>query len=148
MLGNATDAALALTGPKEFWISDGCTRSVYLINGVIYKVEFEEGANQKELENLARLATLEDIPDELAIPNSFMWHGQVLAMDYIVGDDAGACFSCEGSRLDCRHCAEGDAQMSPETLRWLNENGIYDVIQDSENILRVDNLVYLIDAAA
>ena len=38
--------------------------------------------------------------------------------------------------------------MSPETLKWLNENGIYDVIQDSKNILRIDNLVYLIDAAA
>lgn len=93
MVGNAADAALALTHPREFLLSDdGCSRVTYLINGVVYKVN-----RGRFLDNEEEFHNANDIRDIMAtfdvfVPEVSMF-GPVLAMEYINGEPTGECLS-------------------------------------------------------
>lgn len=107
MIGNETDAALALTHPDTFLYSDeGSSRIVYLINGVIYKVDRNHYRdNAYEFDMYQKMTG--NLPTGVFLPEMSLYriNGQdVIAAEFIDGIPTGDCIdtllglpcTCEG----------------------------------------------------
>lgn len=141
MTGNIVDATAAYwneTTVFEF----GTARRVYLINGVIYKVDDECGANNAEMTNYLRIRDTAFIPSYIAIPEITEYEVNdeiVLAMEYVDGEFIGECFSeFTGGICDC-----GTPHLSPEvseTIRALDITDLHD-----GNVIVSDGIYHIID---
>ena len=141
MTGNATDAALALTHPRHFLLSDeGCSRVVYLINGVVYKVN-----RGRFLDNEEEFYNGEAMREAMRADNVFIpamaMYGDVLAMEYISGELTGECMaSVIGLPCDCP-----DMCIPAPMLAHLTNMGWRDAAYG--NAIWCDGSLYLIDVA-
>lgn len=137
----AADAALAATRPAEFLLSDdGTSREVYLINGVVYKVN--RGAfldNEDEFHNINAMREV------FAANNAFLpcvaMFGDVLAMEHIEGELTGECFAGDaGLPCDCpTMCLPAPVVANLVSFGWRDPaygNAIY-----------CDGALYIIDLA-
>lgn len=138
MIGNAADAALTLTDPEEFLLSDdGGTRKVYLINGIVYKVErsgINYSCNVTENMNINGGMTL---PEGFKFPKASLYTIDgvpVLAMEYIAGIAKAACYCFE----DEEHDASCMRRKDEEILRNLIDVGGFNVIYNDEGAFVID----------
>lgn len=101
MTGNATDAAEAVRRANEDYTygllsDDGTSRITYLINGIVYKVDRDDGgANYAEWRNYSDLSR-ETLPAPFRIPNMSAYgsgRDMVIAADYINGTPIGECYA-------------------------------------------------------
>lgn len=153
MIGTYEDAALALSeannGFTDHLFSDfGSTRYVYLINGVIYKVNRFEydvqfgNANQSEYENAHFLSDM--LPDICALPKMHLFEidgHAVLASEFIDGMQTGECSSA-WTGLECE---DDGACMSINLLEHLESLGWSDPAWG--NAIVSNGKYYLIDVA-
>lgn len=139
MVGNAKDAALALTHPREFLLSDeGCSRVTYLINGVVYKINrfrFLDNEDEYETANALRAAFR---AENVVIPEVSLY-GSVLAMEYIEGEVTGECYSAF-EECDCPDMCISDAMVANLTMIGWRDPAY-------GNAMWVDGSLYIIDLA-
>lgn len=146
MTGNATDAARALMFHEcRSWAHafsrDGSTRTVFLINGVIYKVEDYgfQGINAIEYDNMRNMSSV--LPAGVFFPAASLFtigDVDVIAMEYIRGQAIYQC-ACDFSGDKCDPCCMTD-----------EERDILVPIMDDPsgfNAIRTDTGVYIIDVA-
>lgn len=148
MIGNQNDARLALhaaeVGDYTYLLSnEGTTRYAFLINGVVYKVEYSGdywSANRSEYNNAARLRTT--LPEGFSVPEVEMY-GDVLAMEYVEGRPTGECIAAYvGEPCDC------DSEcMDPLVLDDLANLGWMDPAWGNAIVEWETGLTYLIDVA-
>jgi len=103
-IGNLDAATLAATHPIDYYFSEGSSRTVYLIDGVIYKVQSTFMLdNEIETENSEAMGCL--LPDGFAIPQMTLYRTDtinVLACEYIEGVISGDCVNNYlGLKCDC-----------------------------------------------
>lgn len=141
MVGTYANAARALecfeAGNRDCLLSDiGSSRMVYLIDNVVYKVEFELGFNVQEV-NRAKL--FRDTPG-VAVPDITLYSNNVLAMEYIPGLEAGFCNAIGISDCDCF-----DVQHMPEGLM----HELMDIGWDCTmgNAIWLDGVYHIVDMA-
>jgi hypothetical protein len=151
MIGSHADAARALiaydTGDNEFLLSDeGTTRAVYLINGVIYKVNRVENGiwDINEME-WTRYLNMNDLPRGVFLPEMFLYRvGEVnvMASEFIDGIPIGECMSCDMGDP----CEDPEFCMDPILIEELHHNFGW---SDSAwgNAVECDGVIYLIDVA-
>lgn len=140
MIGNLVDATLAQR--RHFPMFDrGSARDVYLINGIIYKVETEEDANNVEFANLINIT---DIPANIGIPD-FSMHvvdgRPVMAMEYISGVKVYTCQCFDIGLYECD--CDTECILTGDILARLKSVGLTDfvygnVIYDGETYWIVD----------
>lgn len=139
MIGNAADAALALTRPSDLILSlDGTAREVYLINGVVYKVAI--GWYRDNEQEYINITTMGDIPAAICLPEVALY-GDVIAMEYISGTPTGSCIDCDTGDL----CQYGDC-MPIDIAEMFHVLGFTDLTHG--NVIIKDGLYYLIDAVS
>ena len=142
MTGNAAHAALAATHPDEFLFSDfGCSRIVYLIDGVIYKVQRNPFYRDNEFEFAAGQALSGNLPEGYAIPEMEMF-GNVLAMAYIDGEPTGECTDIQLG-LPCSHAGSNEECIPADILDRIN--GWDDPAYGNALIEYETGITYLID---
>lgn len=95
MIGNEDNARLALDGYLRLLSAHGSTRIVYIADDVVYKIEAygEIGTNLAEYDNASRLNAI--LPEGYFVPEVALYDftdGNVLAMDYITGQEMGECY--------------------------------------------------------
>ena len=104
-LGTRTDAALALSFKhdiNQYWIGEGGTRSVYLINGIAYKVPKNDWTNQRELTIYDCLDTT-NWPEWLKVPRMTGYSiGDriVIAAEFVPGIPSMWCEECSVDNHD------------------------------------------------
>lgn len=139
MIGNLADATAAFNREVPEY-DRGSSRKVYLIDGVIYKIDLVAYCNEDEWKNYRSLSR-KKLPDYLAIPkmSRYVVHGQtVIASEFIDGIPLGECFDrwlglpCEGS-MEC--------------LPLAVENAVHEYIDDAVygNIIVSNGIYYLVD---
>ena len=148
MIGNKEDAKRALMGEGKY-IGEGCTRKCFLIDDVVYKVEFcpPDQINFFEAENLDRMATIPNPP--IIIPPCTLWdvhdddgeEFSVIAMPYYEGSETGMCYECEFGK----ECIDEDC-VPKKILDGLSANRIDDSAYGNF-IFTLDSEFVLIDAA-
>lgn len=98
MIGNETDAALALTGDAPVFSYAGSTRTVYLIDNVIYKVNkmgdevWDDNASEWEHFLILR----DRLPSPFRVPEMTLYtigNEAIIAAEYITGSHTGECSS-------------------------------------------------------
>ena len=149
MIGNAADAALALhdylSDSQTYLLSDfGCSRMVYLINGVIYKVNRrgygDYNANVAEYKQYQKIRYV--LPTGVTVPDMFIWDidgHTILASEYIEGALTGECYSMS-IPCDCPDKCIDDALVSAlYNLGW--DDPSYG------NAIWSGDMLYLIDIA-
>ena len=144
MIGNQTDADLAATSyfvnDFTYLLSDeGGSRMVYLINGVVYKVEmYHDGDNTREYENAIRLQSIIEPP--FLIPDVSLFSHEdmtVIAMEYIEGFAKSRCY-CFGEEECTAFCLPSEvADMASKFINDVSGN----------NVIETDDAYYLIDLA-
>lgn len=141
-IGNLHDARHADTCPQAHYIDAGTTRQVYLIDGVIYKVESvmfsdDQGANQREFD---RYLTLRDmLPEGFRIPEMTLYSNGVLACEFIEGAPTGECFDeWAGMPCECNGLC-----ISIDTLKPIRDLGMHDL--GYGNVIANDIAYWLID---
>lgn len=145
MVGNFRDASIAL---YDFVIGDyshilsreGSTRIVYLINGVVYKIDRGGYANVNECEYEA-IRMPKVLPDNVFYPEVSLYRVSdidVLAMEYIRGQAIYQCIDRD----------TGDT-CDPMCMTDKELDLLVDLIDDPSgmNVIRTDNGYYIIDAA-
>ena len=137
MVGNANDAALAGNSPVEFFLDEGCSRAVFLINDVVYKIEHDSFYH----ENLTEFDKMRNNrPKTFAFPEVSMY-GNVLAMECIVGIPTGACYNCcIGEPCPYGDCLPFDIISEAYTL------GIEDTAHG--NFILANGVYYCVDAVS
>lgn len=149
MIGNESDAALAynewLIGDFEhLWSSEGSSRYVFLIDGVIYKVNItpQYDFNDREYANYCEWAG--NLPENVRIPEMSLYRvadTTVIASEFIEGIDTG---DCSDSFFGLPCTCDGVC-MPKETVEILNDMGWVD---DSwGNAIVRDGIYYLVDIA-
>jgi hypothetical protein len=131
MVGNAHDAANALTGT---YVGEGCSRIVYRIGDVVYKVNTTEfNSNLDEYLSGERLR--DNVPAPFIVPPMSLY-GDVLAMPYYDGTHMGECYCLphEACSDDCM----------PESLAVVARSIGCDV-STWGNTMTVGEDIYLID---
>jgi hypothetical protein len=136
MVGNENDAALALSGNLPM-IGEGCTRRVYLSDGVVYKVEYFDTVHHTSNADEYALASTLVVPAGMAIPNVTLYPNGVLAMEYVDGEYRGECY--------CLPNEEHYGCHDDETTARLSEIGL-DVPTWGNTVYR-DGMLWLIDLA-
>lgn len=140
MIGTAENAALALTDPRQFVLSDdGSTRSVYLIDGVVYKREHWYGINSTEYDNI--LNGKADLPEGVSYPEVSLYTidgTDVIAMEYVKGMAIYECY-CEDMGDPCSDMCMTDKE----------RDILIDCLDDpsGRNVIRCDSGYVIIDAA-
>lgn len=144
MIGNAADAREALTDHQadicdNLFSREGSTRTVYLINDVLYKVEDIAGINAEEYDVI--LNTRDILPDNIRFPQTSLFDidgNAVIACERISGQVKYAC-ACEYSGdicdIVCFTAVEYDI-----VCDFLND-------PSGMNVIISDNVYYIIDAA-
>lgn len=130
MVGNWTDAAQALEDFNRHIFDnvlswEGTTRCVFLINGVVYKVQWRDADHDNLAEYRHGLSYRPLVPANVHIPDmTIYWIGEtpVLAMEYIDGSPSGECID-EYVGTECSH--DGKC-MSNKLISDLTEMGWYD----------------------
>jgi hypothetical protein len=146
MVGNATDAAFAVAlyeaGDTDiaypYFLGAGCSRHVYLVNGVAYKVNtggFQDNEDEFHTANHIRgiMATFNVVVPEVSM------FGDVLAMEYIDGELTGECWS----PVDPCDCP--DKCLSDGLVANLTHFGWHDAAYG--NAMWHEGTLYLIDLA-
>lgn len=146
MTGNATDAARALMlhdcrSWAHAFSRDGSTRTVFLINGVIYKVEDYgyAGVNASEYDVMLNMRTA--LPAGVFFPEVSLFtigDVDVIAMDYIRGQAIYQCV-CDFTGDICDPCCMTDSERDILVPIMDDPSGF--------NAIRTDSGVYIIDAA-
>jgi hypothetical protein len=151
MIGNENDARTAydewLTGSFDhLFSSDGSSRYVFLIDGIIYKVNVSNGyiwdANKDEYNNAQTLAGI--LPANVRIPEMSLYTVDgysVLAAELITGTITGEC-SAEWTGLGCE---DGGVCLSDNLISELRDLGWDDSCWG--NAIRSGNIIYLVDVA-
>lgn len=152
MLGNKVNAKRALddynmtdgiTFNEDVFFSDeGCSRAVYKIDGIIYKVDRYDGySNKAEWTNYLKL-TKKTLPAGFFLPKTRLIDvdGEpVIAMEYIEGQAMSRCY-CWDSERHTESCM-------PEDVHNVVSNYIGDT--GGDNVIRTENGdYYLIDIAS
>ena len=138
MIGNQTDAALAADRLATFRFSDeGSSREVYLINGVIYKIN-RNFYMDNQSEFLRASTVFNNLPEGYAIPEVALY-GDVLAMEYIEGTLMGDCIDT----VLGMECSTPNECIDANDSEILNLMGWDD--QSYGNAIRRDGIIYLID---
>lgn len=150
MIGNEDDALTALMsydeGDRTFIFSrDGSSRIVYLIDGIIYKVNLDDSYdfNEREFNTAARLR--DNLPDNVRIPEMSIYrfrNESVLACEYISGIRTGECFD-KFVGMDCE-CPEKECL--PDNLATSLRNAGWDDTCYG-NAIWSDDILYLVDVA-
>jgi len=146
MTGNLKDAILAVkadrTRDREFLLTDcGSSRTVYLINGVVYKVDQSVPCwyNTQEFENINTMR--DSLPEGIYFPNVELFevfNQIVIAMDYIEGQAMAECHCLEFEECDPM-CMSDD--ILKRVKPYCDDTGGLNVIETSNGDL------YIIDAA-
>lgn len=148
MTGNLTDATAALTAAtrgtlENVFSMDGSSRAVFLINGVIYKVNRDtEDFNTEEFLMGNMLRPL--LPENVAIPQMSLFdiNGEtVLAMEFIDGILTGEC----SDRFFSTGCEDDGLCMSDRLIANLNKIGWTDSTWG--NAILSNGTYFLIDVA-
>ena len=119
--------------------ADGSTRMVYLINGVIYKVEGFEGTNEAEYDKI--LNTRESLPAGVFYPETslFTIDGEnIIAMEYIEGTAIYDCY-CVDMGDECDSVCMTDSEKFFLVCLIDDPSGM--------NIIRNIHGYYIVDAA-
>lgn len=129
MIGTPEDAALAYEGPYNLLLSTmGSTRAVYLINNVVYKIEYEgEYYNQFEYDKANTMRETLEVMG-IRVPKVELYANNVLAMEYIPGKATGECVgSYATGECDC-----AEYECFPEIIEsMLHSIGFYDTAYDN-----------------
>lgn len=145
MVGTSNDAMQALFWERsglrsKAWSRDGTTRNVYLINGVVYKIEHfgMEGINAVEHDTMLNMRN--SLPDNVSYPLTtlYSFNGiEVLAMEYIKGQAIYQCVD-DFTGEPCDDCC-----MTADEI-----NLLIDILDDPSgfNTIRTNNGYYIIDA--
>lgn len=144
MIGNYEDAKLAATLPYKYVLStNGSTRGVYLINNVVYKVEYDSYPfyNPLEYDN-ANTMREELLTLGICVPKVELFANNVLAMEYIAGEPTGECIpTFIGNECDC-----GEGQCFEDSIRdMLNSLDITDLAYG--NLMWSNGQLWIIDLA-
>lgn len=144
MIGNAVDAALAETCPEEFLYSDdGSSRLVYLINGVIYKVD-RRNYRDNEAEFLAYKNMTGKLPTGISLPKMSLFQigdREIIAAEFIRGIETGDCYD----KYLGLECLCGDECIDVGLLDALESIGWRDPTYG--NAILSDGTLYLVDLA-
>lgn len=143
MIGNSADAALAVAEYRQYspdyLLTDmGSTRMVYLINGIVYKVDiYDQSENESEYETITNMR--EHLPEGIHYPQVSLFHvlgGSVIAMEYITGQQIAQCYCM--SNEPC----------GPDCMTDDEYNMLFDVLPDScgYNVVRRGDGYWIIDA--
>lgn len=146
MVGNITDAFAALQDSRSYgdaFIDAGSSREVYLINGVIYKIDIVGGIqysfNKHEVDKANRLRSV--VNDDFVVPEYTLYDCDgtyVVACEYITGTLSGEC--TDRYFGGCTHT--DDSCMSDEMTDYLDSLG-YDISYG--NVIINNGKYYLID---
>lgn len=144
MIGNETDAALALARPSEYLYSDeGSSRSVYLIDGIIYKVDRGGYRCNEEEFNTAAILT-GNLPEGVFLPEMSLYRingADILAVEFLDGELTGECWALFlGLACDCPSPCLNDNIVSELSNAGWNDPAY-------GNAMWVDGSLYLIDVA-
>lgn len=143
MTGNAADAALALSeffsnSRRYVFSPDGTSRMVYLINGVIYKVEDIRGTNADEFDIMRNMR--DSLPMGVFYPEVSLFTisgDDVIAMEYIEGTAIYQCIDADtGDVCDSVCMTPQEAVFLPPLLN--DPSGM--------NVIRNEHGYYIIDA--
>lgn len=145
MVGTFEDASLALTESRarehaHLLSMDGSTRTVYLINGVVYKVEHYGVVreNRNEFETITR--ERDNLPEGVFYPEVSLFavgNTEIIAMSYIQGQAVAECY--------CTPDEECDDSCMPAHV-WEQVNGVLDDTGGFNVILNTEG-IWIIDAA-
>lgn len=146
MIGNREDAAAALEAFQwqecgDVLSFEGSSRIVYLINGVVYKVEFGhdgEGCNRNEY---GAMSAGNNLPENVFYPAVSLYDIEgtdVIAMEYIEGQAIASCWCDIGAEPHLDSC------MSPEEYALI---GPYLDDTGGMNVIRNDKGYWIVDAA-
>lgn len=141
MIGNETDARIALTDDYLAPYSvEGTARDIYLINGVIYKVEKADGANDAEWSHYQNMREIPLSP-YIRIPEMSRYRINdeiVIAAEFVNGVETGECFATwAGMTCDCPEpclspAIDSEIRRYVEDLAW-------------GNVIVSDGCYYLVD---
>lgn len=143
MIGNYEDALDALetfnSGDTYGILStDGTDRIVFLINNVVYKVEYGGGSynsNQNEYNNY--LSIRDYVSDPIRVPETSLFDidgVKVIAMEYIKGEAMAACYCVKGE--EHYRCLPDDILSKVEP--FIGDTGGMNVIYNGEAYYIVD----------
>lgn len=120
--------------------NSGTTRTVYLIDGIVYKVGYSWD-NRAEFDNISRKGHL--LPEGVYFPLTSLYEfgdRTVIAMEYIEGQAVGECYCDEYNEPHTDICIPKDV---------LNlVSGIIDDTGGLNVIIKDNGDIYIIDAAA
>ena len=122
-------------------VGEGCSREVFRIRDVVYKVEKRRGANVSEYHNANELRGY--TPENIIVPDMTLYPVAgtfVLAMPFIDGKSVGECMGEYG--MDCDHsdCLDGNMY---NILEGLN----FDAISYG-NVIYSEGVYYMVDLGA
>lgn len=138
MIGNRENAALALTRPKNLLLDEGTTRTAFLIDGVVYKVDDDHGANELEIANYYKWR--DRLPQGISFPEMQLYrvNGRyVIAAEYVDGEDTGDCVD-EACGLPCTCESPCLSAATLDTIAWWTDCAW-------GNAKWYDGVLYLID---
>ena len=151
MTGNEHDARAAFNAFKNgttenLFSRDGSTRMVYLINGVIYKVNLfqDDLENANFDEYVAAKMLVRKLPDNVRIPEMSIFDingNTVLAMEFVTGNPTGEC----SDRFFSTGCEDDGLCMPDRLIANLNKLGWTDSTWG--NAIHSDGIYFLIDVA-
>lgn len=141
MIGNENDARLALLGRAEF-VGEGCTRTVFRVGDVAYKVcDSDHDYNMDEYAEADRVRPR--LPNGIRIPEMSIHRvgeRNVLAMEYIDGLPMGECvehYGLECTFINHEGCLPDDIEA---TLEGLNGDAI-----SHGNTILANGVYYIVD---
>lgn len=148
MVGNADDALVALGSYSRntggFYLGEGCSRTTFLIGGVVYKIHnggHSDNVHEFERANLYRPL----MPKGFAIPQMSLFSvngADILACEFIDGILTGEC-SDEWAGLPC---SDGGICLNPDMMHPINEiMGFYD--WSYGNVIDCEGMMFLVDCA-
>lgn len=147
MIGNHTDAKAALESAMgscaNLYSDHGSARQVYLINGVIYKIERYKGSNLNEWSRYCSIAP-EMLPTNIRIPEMALYrvgNEDIIAAEFVSGNEVGDCWERED--YGTCNCPPGvclDANIAEGIRLYCNM-----VDLAFGNVINVDDIYYVVD---
>jgi len=148
-IGNQTDAQRVLYGQGRY-LGEGCTRTVYLLNGVVYKVGVsleDDYVNSYEYDKACELRNSPTLPDDVRIPEFSIYtvrDRQIIATEYIDGLPCTDYCVSKVAGKDC-NCADAYGQYclsKPEA--YMLEDISYDSVSFGNTYYR-NGYFYIVD---
>ncbi len=144
-IGNLSDAARILFD-KEFGndtyllTCEGTTRMVYLMDNVIYKVQYDSRSGDNRLEYDNVIANRDNLPTGVFYPEVSLYTidgVDIIAMSYIEGDAVGYCYCEQFNEPHTNLCM-------PKEVYDIVNNFLVDV--SGANVIVNNNGIFIIDA--